>query len=916
MLLSVKKTAFIFSLALLIAPLGAFANTATLNVSVNNPQCQDTLDNDGDTLTDFPADPGCSSSSDNTESSIQCSDGADNDGDTLIDFPADTGCIDANDNDETNSGGGGGGDSTPPGIATLSPADNATNVSTTTTLIIDFNETVTVQTGNIKIKKTSDASTVQTISVAGSQVVFTPGTRITVTLSAPLLEGTSYYVELDSGIVKDSSDNLFTGLSGPTAWNFTTVADVTPPVISSLTATPGISSANLAWTTNESAISSFFWGTTTDYASGSGAEVIYSQNHTTTISGLLPNTLYYYAIEARDAVGNKGTATGSFTTLPIADTTPPANPSGFTATAGTNSISLSWTNPTDPDFDAVKIMRSTTGYPSGPNDGTLVYQGNAQVTFDASVSPDIRYYYTIFARDTSLNYSSGAIASAIITAVPTPPPPEPPLPPPPGVEPPGGGPSSTSSPTITPPIILPPEQVGTSTPSITAPHPSLIFTDFDFFEKGNKVVPKNDAVAIDEKSDLKISLNLEKVPSGAKLFIVSVRNPGTGKISSYLLNKNSLGTSYEAVVSPLQKGEYPVGIKIYDGYNQTLTDVNGLIKVFPPLPSFLSFLPVGVTENITPSIEAITPIAVPVGVAVGVSQAVILAANVSSFYDLYLLFLKFIGLLTGLFRKKKPEPWGVVYDSVTKQPIDPAYVVVEHMEAGDKKSAITDLDGRYGFLLPPGEYSLVANKTHYKFPSEKLVGKDHDELYENLYFGSTFSLPENQVVRYNIPLDPMEFDWNEFAKNKGKIFSLYSRRQKIRIVVFNILFYAGIALAAYGTILHPTKFNGTVLAVYGVIIVFQALWKRGHKVTNLIDKKTGQPIPFAIVSVIVPELGVLLRKVVTDEHGRFYLLVAPGTYNITVQEKQLDGTYALVYTMNNVILKKGVLTEDIMVGGS
>jgi hypothetical protein len=33
----------------------------------------------------------------------QCSDGIDNDGDTLIDFPADPGCTDANDNDETNS---------------------------------------------------------------------------------------------------------------------------------------------------------------------------------------------------------------------------------------------------------------------------------------------------------------------------------------------------------------------------------------------------------------------------------------------------------------------------------------------------------------------------------------------------------------------------------------------------------------------------------------------------------------------------------------------------------------------------------------------------------------------------------------------------------------------------------------------
>jgi von Willebrand factor type A domain/Putative metal-binding motif len=57
------------------------------------PACADFVDNDGDGLTDFPADPGCTSRSDNTETDtpVQCSDGVDNDGDGLIDM-ADTGC--------------------------------------------------------------------------------------------------------------------------------------------------------------------------------------------------------------------------------------------------------------------------------------------------------------------------------------------------------------------------------------------------------------------------------------------------------------------------------------------------------------------------------------------------------------------------------------------------------------------------------------------------------------------------------------------------------------------------------------------------------------------------------------------------------------------------------------------------------
>jgi hypothetical protein len=64
--------------------------------NLENPQCNDGLDNDGDTLVDL-ADPDCASASDNVEAPPPpaCSDGLDNDGDGLVDFPADPGCFSA-----------------------------------------------------------------------------------------------------------------------------------------------------------------------------------------------------------------------------------------------------------------------------------------------------------------------------------------------------------------------------------------------------------------------------------------------------------------------------------------------------------------------------------------------------------------------------------------------------------------------------------------------------------------------------------------------------------------------------------------------------------------------------------------------------------------------------------------------------
>lgn len=56
------------------------------------PDCADGLDNDGDGAIDFPADSGCDSTSPFARENPECSDGVDNDGDGAIDHPADTQC--------------------------------------------------------------------------------------------------------------------------------------------------------------------------------------------------------------------------------------------------------------------------------------------------------------------------------------------------------------------------------------------------------------------------------------------------------------------------------------------------------------------------------------------------------------------------------------------------------------------------------------------------------------------------------------------------------------------------------------------------------------------------------------------------------------------------------------------------------
>ncbi len=121
-----------------------------------------------------------------------------------------------------------------------SPADNAIAVDINANLVATFN--VAMQkgtTGNITIKKTSDASIVETIDITSSAVTIVGGV-VTIDPSVTLAYSTEYYVTIDADALKDTATipNNYGGLSSTTAWSFTSVgavADTTPPTMTPTT---------------------------------------------------------------------------------------------------------------------------------------------------------------------------------------------------------------------------------------------------------------------------------------------------------------------------------------------------------------------------------------------------------------------------------------------------------------------------------------------------------------------------------------------------------------------------------------------------------------------------------------------------------------------------------------------------------
>ncbi len=113
-------------------------------------------------------------------------------------------------------------DVTAPTADSLTPADGASGVSTTTNLVINFSEVVLVGEGNIVIKRTSSDATVETIDVEGVRVTGSGTSTITIDPSVTLGDLLGYYVQIDGTAFVDHSDNPYAGIADETTWNFVT----------------------------------------------------------------------------------------------------------------------------------------------------------------------------------------------------------------------------------------------------------------------------------------------------------------------------------------------------------------------------------------------------------------------------------------------------------------------------------------------------------------------------------------------------------------------------------------------------------------------------------------------------------------------------------------------------------------------
>ncbi len=185
--------------------------------------------------------------------------------------------------------------------------------------------------------------------------------------------------------------------------------DTTPPAApTGLAATPSAGTVTLSWNNNtEGDLYGYdIYRSTTPGGETTRLNLVRSKTPGYTDTAVADARTYYYVVTAVDTSFNSSAYSIEASATVPADSTPPAAPSGVSATAGNTIVSLDWNNNTEPDVNGYNVYRSTvSGGPYTRLNGTLLTSSDYN---DTSVTNGITYYYVVTAVDTSLNESANS----------------------------------------------------------------------------------------------------------------------------------------------------------------------------------------------------------------------------------------------------------------------------------------------------------------------------------------------------------------------------------------------------------------------------------------------------------------------------------------------------------------------------
>lgn len=276
----------------------------------------------------------------------------------------------------------------------------------------------------------------------------------------------------------------------------------------------------------------------------------------------------------------------------------------------------------------------------------------------------------------------------------------------------------------------------------------------------------------------------------------------------------------------------------------------------------------------TPEVQtANKAIVIPTAAAVGVAS-VSTAANVPQI----LLYFRFLFTQPfALLNRRRRKQWGMVYNAITKMPIDLAVVrLIDVVQNRVVQSKVTDRVGRYHFFVEPGKYKIEITKNDFNFPPTYLQGKKEDGNIADLYLGTEILMEKAGPVSFNIPLDPIGIE-----KTTKQILKESAKKH-----VAEVLSVMGVLVTGVSFVVTPTPLVGAFLVAHvGSFFLFRRL-SIGKRPTGwgfVLDASDREPLKRAVVRIFDTQYSKLLETQVTDNKGRYGFLVGKNLYYVMAE---------------------------------
>lgn len=340
---------------------------------------------------------------------------------------------------------------------------------------------------------------------------------------------------------------------------------------------------------------------------------------------------------------------------------------------------------------------------------------------------------------------------------------------------------------------------------------------------------------------------------------------GTGTGASGTPSTPGAGSSEPAAVPiPVESRTTPIAEGKASGLNQALR--RGIAAAL----AVLGITPQQVEVFLTEQNTAVSS----VSTAVVAASLVPILVQLGSFKDVLTLLYSIISSLAGhIFRRRRD--WGIVYDLENNAPIPLTNISVVDSSGRVLDRRMTDKFGSYSFLIPPGEYSLNIERTGYRMATDFSKGK---VFYADNYAGGKIKIGSPDMINFNVPLI------SESSLNAmGQVLQNTKMKQMLISIGFgaaSVFFYVGFAWSAFSALTIPKNrwFNLAMLVVYGVTAAIR--WFATSKVGwGKVVGSQGSVAPFTTVR-ISDEAGKLIARTVSDEFGRYSLILRKGKYTM------------------------------------